>query len=169
MTLDAFAGDDAQIRPPAGMTGVPGPLFRLVRDQRIAFLVVGVINTALPTAFFAVLLSVFQDAVSYLVLLLCAHIVAVLCAFVLYRRFVFRVAGHVLRDLARFELVNLSVLGFNVAMLPLLVEVLGWPVLLSQLVIASVTVVYSWFAHKGFSFRRSPAELGLAEEQQAET
>jgi hypothetical protein len=41
MTLDASAGDDAQIRPPAGMTGVPGPLFRLVRDQRVAFLIVG--------------------------------------------------------------------------------------------------------------------------------
>ncbi len=40
-----------------------------------------------------------------------------------------------LRDLARFELVNLSTLSFNFAALPLLVEVFGWPVLLSQLVI----------------------------------
>jgi putative flippase GtrA len=91
----------------------------------------------------------------------------VLCAFVLYRRFVFRVTGHVLRDLARYELVNLSILGFNFAALPLLVEVFGWPVLLSQLVVAGVTVLYSWFAHRGFSFRRSAAELGLAQQQQA--
>jgi len=91
----------------------------------------------------------------------------VLCAFVLYRRFVFRVTGHVLRDLVRFELVNLSTLGFNFATLPVLVEVLGWPVLPSQFAIAGVTVLYSWFAHRGFSFRRSPTELGLAEPQQA--
>jgi putative flippase GtrA len=79
---------------------------------------------------------------------------------------VFRVTGHVFRDLARFELVNLSTLSFNFAMLPLLVEVFRWPVLSSQFAIAGVTVVYSWFAHRGFSFRRS-AESGLAEQQRA--
>jgi hypothetical protein len=38
---------------------------------------------------------------------------------------------------------------------------------LSQLVIVTVTVVYSWFAHRGFAFRRNPAELRLAEQQEA--
>jgi putative flippase GtrA len=108
-----------------------------------------------------------HGAVGYLGALVCAYLAATLCAFVLYRRFVFRVTGHVLRDLARFGLVNLSALGFNFAMLPVLVEVLRWPVLPSQFAIAGVTVVYSWFAHRGFSFRRSRAELGPAEQQQA--
>ena len=168
MTLDAFAGDDPQIRPPAGMTGVAGPLFRLVRDQRVAFLIVGGMNTAIGTVWFVLLLWFLPPGpAGYLSALVCAHTAAVLCAFVLYRRFVFRVRGHVLRDLARFELVNLSTLGFNLAMLPVLVEVLGWPVLASQIAIVGVAVVYSWFAHRGFSFRRSPAELGLAEQQRA--
>jgi putative flippase GtrA len=168
MTLDAFAGDDAQVRPPAGMTGVPGPLLRLIRDQRVAFLIVGGTNTAIGAVWFVFFLWLFsRGAGGYLGALLCAHIAAVLCAFVLYRRFVFRVVGHVLRDLARFELVNLSTLGFNFAALPLLVEVLGWPVLPSQFAIAGVTVVYSWFVHRGFSFRRSPAELSQVEQQQA--
>jgi putative flippase GtrA len=169
MTLDAFAGDDAQIRPPAGMTGVPGPLFRLIRDQRVAFLLVGGANTAIGAVWFVFFLWLFpKGTAGYLGALLCAHVAAVLCAFVLYRRFVFRVRGHVLRDLARFELVNLSVLGFNFATLPVLVEVLGWPVLPSQFAIAGVTVVYSWFAHHGFSFRRSPVELRLTEHQQTQ-
>jgi putative flippase GtrA len=168
MTLDAFAGDDAQIRPPAGMSGAPGPLFRLVRDQRVAFLIVGGMNTAIGTVWFVLFLWLFpHGATGYLGALACAHIAAVLCAFVLYRRFVFRMTGHVLRDLARFELVNLSTLGFNFAALPLLVEVFGWPVLLSQLGVTCVTVLCSWFAHRGFSFRRSAAELGLAEQPQA--
>ncbi len=167
MTLDPFAGDDGQIRPPAGMTGVPGPLLRLIRDQRVAFLIVGGMNTAIGAVWFVLFLWLFpRGAVGYLSTLLCANTAAVLCAFVLYRRFVFRVTGHVLRDLARFELVNLSTLGFNFAALPLLVEVFGWPVLLSQLAITGATVVYSWFAHRGFSFHRSRAELGLAEHQQ---
>lgn len=168
MSLDAFAGDEERIRPPAGMTGVPGPLFRLIRDQRVAFLIVGGMNTAIGAVWFILFLWLFpHGAAGYMGALLCAHSCAVLCAFVLYRRFVFRVTGHVLRDLARFELVNLSTLGFNLAMLPVLVEVLRWPVLASQFAIAGVTVVYSWFAHRGFSFRRSPAEVEPAESQQA--
>ncbi|OBH03247.1 hypothetical protein A5696_09140 [Mycobacterium sp. E2699] len=150
------------------MTGVPGPLFRLVRDQRVAFLIVGGMNTVIGAVWFVFLLWLFPSGVvGYLGALLCSNTAGVLCAFVLYRRFVFRVTGHVLRDLVRFELVNLSTLSFNVAALPLLVEAFGWPVLLSQVVITGATVVYTWFAHRGFSFRRSPAELGLAEQQQA--
>jgi putative flippase GtrA len=170
MTLDPFAGDDVLIRPPAKMIGVPGPLFRLIRDQRVAFLIVGGMNTVIGTAWFVLFLALFpHGAAGYLGALACAHIAGVLCAFVLHRRFVFRVTGHVLRDLARFELVNLSTLGFNLAALPLLVEIFGWPVLLSQLVITGATVVYNWFAHRGFSFRRSPAELGLAEQREAQS
>ena len=168
MTLDAFAGDEEQIRPPAGMTGVPGPLLRLIRDQRVAFLIVGGINTAIGAVWFVLFLWLFpRGPAGYLGALVCAYLAATLCAFVLYRRFVFRVTGHVLRDLARFGLINLSTLAFNFAVLPVLVEVLGWPVLPSQFAIAGVTVVYSWFAHRGFSFRRSPAELGVAEHKQA--
>ena len=168
MTFDPFAGDDAQIRPPAKMTGVPGPLFRLIRDQRVAFLIVGGMNTVIGTLWFIFFLWLFpHGATGYLGALACAHIAAVLCAFVLYRRFVFRVTGHVLRDLARFELVNLSTLSFNFAALPVLVELFGWPVLLSQLVITGAAVVYTWFAHRGFSLHRSRAERGLVEQHQA--
>ncbi len=168
MTFDPFAGVDAQFRPPAGMTGVPGPLFRLIRDQRVAFLIVGGMNTVIGAVWFVLFLWLLpQGTVGYLSALLGSNTAAVLSAFVLYRRFVFRVSGHVLRDLARFELVNLSTLSVNFAALPLLVEVFGWPVLLSQLVITGATVVYTWFAHRGFSFRRSRAELGVAEQQQA--
>ncbi|WP_253848938.1 GtrA family protein [Mycobacterium asiaticum] len=168
MTFDEFAGTYPRVAPPAGMTGSPGPLFRLVRDQRVAFLIVGGLNTAIGAVWFMLFLWLLpRGAAGYMSALLCAHVAAVLCAFVLYRRFVFVVTGHVLRDLARFELVNLTVLGFNLAALPFLVEGLGWPVLPSQFAIAGATVVFSWFAHRGFSFRRSPAAPEPAEPQQA--
>src|ERR1700677_4131581 len=112
MTLDAFAGDDAKIRPPAGMTGVPGPLLRMVRDPRVAVPIVGATNAPIGTAWFVLFLWLLRDPVGYLGTLACAHIAAVLCALILYRLFVFRVTSHTLRDLARFELVNLSLLGF---------------------------------------------------------
>jgi putative flippase GtrA len=168
MSIDASAGRDEQPLPPAGMRGVPGPLLRIIRDQRVAFLIVGGLNTAIGAVFFVLFLWLLpKGGFSYMGALLGAHVGSVLCAFVLYRRFVFRVTGHVFRDLGRFELVNLSSLAFNAATLPLLVELAHWPALPSQFAIAGVQVVYSWFAHRGFSFRRSASELGSAEQEQA--
>lgn len=145
--------------PPAGMRGGLGPLFRLVRDQRVAFLLVGGTNTAVGAIWFIIFQALLQEHLGYMVVLLCSHVISVLCAFALYRRFVFRVHGHVWRDLGRFEMVNLGNLAFNLAMLPLLVEVAHLPVLASQLMIAAVTVVFSWFGHREFSFRRRPEPL----------
>lgn len=159
MTLDDFPDHDERITPPAGMTGEPGPLLRLIRDQRIAFLLVGVTNTVVGTLWFVFFQFLVERSAGYIVVLLCAHVASVLCAFVLYRTFVFRVKGHVLRDLARFEVVNLTALGFNLVTLPLLVEIAGLPVLLSQLIITGVTMLISFFGHRGFSFRRTPREL----------
>jgi putative flippase GtrA len=149
---------DQQPEPPAGMSGVKGPLFRLVRDQRVAFLLVGAANTVIGTAWFVVFQLLLQRWIGYMGVLLCAHVAAVLCAFVLYRTFVFVVHGHVLRDLARFEMVNLTALAINALLLPLLVELAHWPVLVAQLSIVSVTVIVSFFGHRGFSFRRSAAD-----------
>ena len=143
--------------PPAGMQGEPGLLFRLVRDQRIAFLLVGGLNTAIGMGWFVVFQWLVGERLGYLVALVCAHVAAVLCAFVLYRRFVFRVHGHVWRDLWRFELVNLTSLGINLVTLPFTVEVLGVPPIPAQLLVTVVTMLVSFVGHKGFSFRRGPA------------
>ncbi|WP_255574769.1 MULTISPECIES: GtrA family protein [unclassified Cryobacterium] len=81
--------------------------------------------------------------------------VGISLAFVLYRRFVFVVRGHVLRDFVRFVSVYLVAIGIHAVALPLLVEVAGVPPLLAQLVILVVTTLLSFFRHKKFSFRRS--------------
>lgn len=156
------ASDPRAGRPPAGMEGEPGLLFRLVRDQRVAFLLVGGLNTAIGMGWFVVFQTLVGDRFGYLVALVCAHVAAVLCAFVLYRRFVFRVRGHVWRDLARFEVVNLTSLGINLVTLPFTVEVLGVAPIPAQLLVTVVTMVVSFVGHKGFSFRRSPADAARA-------
>lgn len=159
MTIDDFPAGGGGVAPPAGMAGEPGPLLRLIRDQRVAFLVVGVTNTVVGAGWFVLFQHLVERRLGYMAVLLCAHVAAVLCAFVLYRRFVFRVTGHLWRDLARFEVVNLSALGFNVVTLPLLVELGHVPVLLAQLTITGATMLISFFGHRGFSFRRpGPAD-----------
>jgi putative flippase GtrA len=142
------------------MSGPPGWFLRVVRDQRVAFLIVGGINTVVGFLIFAGFL-VLLGKQRYLVALVCSHVVAVLIAFVLYRFVVFRVRGHVLADLWRFETVYLSALAVNLVVLPVLVELAHLPVLLAQALIVLVTSLMSYLGHKHYSFRRtgSPEDL----------
>ncbi len=158
---------DENVAPPAGMQGERGPLFRLIRNEKIAFILVGMTNTAvgfLFFAFFQVTVGNWLGDYGYLVTLACAHIASVLCAFVLYRKFVFRVTGHVWRDLGRFELVYLAALGVNYALLPILVEFAHLQPIVAQALIVFVTAMISFFGHKGFSFRRPKPGPHLSEE-----
>ncbi len=145
--------------PPAGMVGSLGPLFRIVKDQRIAFLLVGATNTVIGTGWFVFFEMLVGHRFGYISSLLMAHVAAVLCAFWLYRWFVFRVHGHVWRDLARFEVVNLTSLGINLVCLPFVVEVVGLSPIPAQLLITLITMMVSFFGHKRFSFRRTPEEV----------
>lgn len=144
--------------PPAGMQGQPGPLLRLIRDQRVAFLIVGGINTAVGFGWFALFEATVGQLWGYLASLAFAHVFSVLCAFILYRRFVFRVTGHVLRDLGRFELIYLVSITINFILLPLLVEFAHFVPIVAQALIVFVTTLISYFGHRGFSFRRAEAK-----------
>ena len=143
----------------------PGPLIRLVRDQRVAFLIVGGINTVIGFSIFVACSETVGHIVDQrygkvagtLVTVGISHVLSVLFAFVMHRRFVFRVRGHVLRDLARFESVYLTALAINAVALPVLVE-LGVNRILAGAIIMACTTLLSWFGHRHFSFRRSAAE-----------
>lgn len=118
---------DAAITPARGVpTGAPGPLMRIVKDQRILFLLVGGLNTAFSTGLFIGLALYFTDAPSSL-LLTVSWATSLLAVFFVYRRLVFRVVGHLLRDFSRFVVVNLSSLVINIVLLFLVSDVLGFP------------------------------------------
>jgi putative flippase GtrA len=150
-----------EVVAPGGMSGQPGWFLRVVRDQRVAFLMVGGVNTAVGfVSFVGFLLLLGQER--YLVALVCAYIIATLIAFVLYRFVVFRVRGHVLADLWRFATVYISALAVNFVLLFVLVDIVHLrPVLLAQALIALVTSLISWKGHKHFSFRRTGSREDL--------
>jgi len=147
---------DPELAPPGGMSGPPGWLLQVVRDQRVAFLSIGAVNTGVGFLCFAGFLALLGQQ-RYMATLVCAHIVSVLIAFVLYRYVVFRVRGHLLRDLWRFETVYLVALAVNLVLLPLLVQLVHLPVLLAQALILVVTALICWVGHMHFSFRRTEA------------
>lgn len=132
---------------------------KLIRDQRIAFLLVGAINTVVGFGWFAVFEITVGRVGGYLLSLACSHVASVLCAFVLYRRLVFRVRGNVLLDLVRFETIYLVAIAINFVALPLLVEFAGLVPIVAQAMIVVVTTLVSFFGHRYFSFRR-PAPAG---------
>jgi putative flippase GtrA len=143
----------------------PGPLIRLVHDQRAAFLAVGGINTVVGFGIFvACSESVghvadhrFGKVAAALVTLGITHVLGVLFAFVMHRRFVFHVRGHVLRDLVRFWSVYLTAGAINIVALPVLVE-LGLHRIPAQAIIVASTTLLSYFGHRHFSFRRGAAD-----------
>ena len=153
----------ASRRPDATQAPPPGPFLRLVSNQKVAFLCVGAFNTVNGYMLFVVAQRLTGDTfVGYMSALLVSHVIAVLCAFVLHRRLVFRVRGHVLLDLARFEMVNLGALGLNALLLPLFVEWVGLDVLIAQLAAGGIAVCCTYVAHRSFSFRRSASPLEKA-------
>ncbi len=141
--------------------GPPGPLIRLVHDQRLAFLVVGVLNGIVGFGIFVACSESIGHFVDHrfgkvagsLVALGITYVLSVPFAFVMHRRFVFRVRGHVLRDFVRFWSVYLTAVGINAVALPLLVE-LGMPRILAQAIIVAFTALLSYVGHRDFSFRR---------------
>jgi putative flippase GtrA len=143
----------------AGNSGLslPPGVHRLVNAlgaERLRFLVVGGINTAVGYGSFALIYSLWGSTLGYIGTLLCAHLLASSLAFVLYRRWVFRVWERPLLDYVRFQGIYAISLTVNIALLPAFIELFGWNVYLAQAVVLVITVIGSFLGHKFFSFRR---------------
>jgi putative flippase GtrA len=136
------------------MVGEPGPLLRIVTNQKVAFLAVGGFNTAAATVWFIGWQLVTGDHLGYYFNLVAAYLCNVMTAFLLYRHLVFRVRGHFVRDLWRFTAVNFSMFALNLVAMTLAISALGFPVIRSQLVITPILAVGSYFGYRDFSFRR---------------
>lgn len=144
----------AGLRSPSAGDARPSRLDR----TSVRFLAVGVLNTAYGYAVFVALELGLGDWLHYLGVLLGAHVISVLTAFVLYRRFVFTSSGGpLLHELARFWSVYLVALGVNAVVLLIGVDGLGLPVLVAQALALVITAVLSFVGHSRFSFRSGAA------------
>ncbi|GAA3653200.1 GtrA family protein [Microbacterium marinilacus] len=150
-------GGDAASAAIGGAAAPDGPLLRLIKDRRVAFLIVGAVNTGVGFVWFTLFSLLFRhwwpdEHATVFAVILCAHIMSTLSAFVFYRKLVFRVRGHLWLDFWRFQLVYLGAFLLNILIVPLLK--LWMDEILAQLLFTVVTVFISWFGHSRFSFRR---------------
>jgi putative flippase GtrA len=135
-------------------TKVGAGIFGLINDERFKFLLIGGLNTVFSTLLFIWFELWFGRFVPSFVPLTLSWVISLVSVFWVYRRFVFHVHGHVIGDLLRFALVNLSTLLINMGLLFIVSDFLGAPRIPAQLVITAATVLINYVGHKYFSFRR---------------
>ena len=148
---------------PPGVSGEDGLLLRIFKDRRVAFLFVGGLNTAIGTMWFALFdwwLGAKWNGYGHYPALVITYVFSILCAFVLYRKIVFKVHGNVWRDLGRFSTVYISAFAVNLVLLWVMIHVFHWHPFLSQCLITFVTTIFSWVGHNRYSFRRPEADAG---------
>lgn len=139
-------------------TGPLGWSRRVLERRLVRFVLVGGFNTVFGFGLFAVLQLTLGERVHYLVLVVVSTVVSVLEAYVVQRWLVWRVRGRWWRELVRFSSVYAGGLGANLLLLPLLVEVVGLPVLLGQGIATAVNALGTFAVHRSFTFRRREEE-----------
>lgn len=131
----------------------------LLGDERVRFVLIGGINTVVGYGLYALLYLSAGRFIGYLGALYMSYVIAIGIAFVLHRRFTFRVSGtgNVFIDMVRFAAIYVVSLIVNTLLLPVLIELGHVQPLVAQAAIVIVTTLISYFGHKLFSFRRHKA------------
>ena len=143
------------------MSVASGPVWaRVLGSRHVRYLVVGGWNTLVGYFVFAALVLLLSDTLHYTLLLLIAHVITVLQAFTAHRLLVFRVRGHLFRDLFRFWSVYAWGMAVNIAVLPILVDFLGFKVLVAQALLLGPTVVVTYVLNSRFAFARKIGAAG---------
>ncbi len=125
-------------------------------SQKIAFLVVGAINTLVGFLAFLAWLAILGDSL-YNAAVLLAYSISIVVAFVLHRTFVFKVQGSLLRDFVSFVGVNSFGLGLNLVLMFVAVSVIGVPPVPAQVIVLGLVAIASFYGHRHISFRRKAA------------
>lgn len=124
------------------------------KDERVRFLFIGILNTVFGYLTFTFLQYFWGPRITIFGSLYISHAIASTVAFVLYRKFVFHVQGHLWHDFGRFQLVYVLPLLVNTFLLPALILWFSLNVYIAQALTMAILTVGSYLGHKFFSFRR---------------
>ena len=122
-------------------------------NQKLRFLVVGTWNTVFGYLAFLLIYQILGNWLHYLFVAVFAHLLTVTQSFITQRRWVFGIVAPWGTQYLRFNVSHLATLGLALTLLWLLVDRAGLPVLLSQALVAAISVCASYLAHRHYSFR----------------
>ncbi|MER6947319.1 GtrA family protein [Nonomuraea sp. NPDC000554] len=129
-------------------------LLPVLDAHRVIYLMAGAMTAAIHCGLLGLALHAAQGAIPYLVLVVVSHFGTVVLVYPWYRLVVFRgskeswVTGYL-----RFYLVGLSFLFASLIGLPILVEVVGLPVLVAQGLIVVISPPITYLIHRNWTFR----------------
>jgi putative flippase GtrA len=145
------------LTPPATAGPTPRSLAaRVLADHRFRYLLVGGSTSVVYFGLFWLGWHLLQGTVPYLGVTAMANFGTALLAYPAYRTFVFGADTTWLRGFWKFYAVYSVGLAVSLVGMPLLIEVLGVPVLLAQAVLIIVVPLASYLLHRFWTFAGNP-------------
>ncbi len=135
---------------------------KLLKDEKIRYLLVGGYNTVFGYVLFVLLLMLLKGRVHYLIVLVVSHVISVTNAYLAYKFLVFKTKGRWLHEFGKFNTVYLVVLAINLMALPAMVEFLSIRPAIAQAWFVVITVIVSYLGHKHFSFKTQEQKTSRA-------
>lgn len=123
-------------------------------SERFRFLAVGAYNTLFGYLVFAGLYLLLKERVNYMVIAVVAQAIAIVNSFFAQRILVFRSRGSLRAEFVRYNITTLGSTALGLAGLAALVDFGGLHPLLAQAIVLAVTVVFTYVAHRHFTFVR---------------
>jgi putative flippase GtrA len=130
---------------------------RAIGDHRIRYLIVGAGTNALYFGLFWLGWHLLDDKLPYLVVTAAANLSTAVIAYSAYRTFVFGSTTGWLRGFPKFYTVFLLGLACSLLGMPLLIKVLGSPVLLAQAIVIAIVPFISYLLHRFWTFADKPS------------
>lgn len=140
------------------MYSITTSISRALTSEKVKFLLVGLVNTVFGFVSYSVIYSAMGSQANVALAVITSYFLASLLAFFLYKKFVFRVAGHIFRDYSKFVVVYVPSLLVNILLLPLLVKCLNMNPYFAQAFVLSILAILSYLGHKFFTFSRPTAQ-----------
>ena len=118
----------------------------------ISFLIAGVANTIFGYVSALIVYKLLYEEIGLIAVSVLSNIISISFAFLSYKKFVFKTKGNWLKEYLRCYLVYGVSAGMSIAMLWILVKFIGLPFWIAQGISIGIIVLFSFFAHKKFTF-----------------
>jgi len=130
---------------------------KIILAQPVKFIIVGFLNTLISLLIYFICFKLLK--LNYLVSLIVAYAAGILNSYLWNSRWTFGIKKYNAVSLVKFLLVYLFTFMLNLLILIILVKVVRIPVLISQSMALAIATLFSFAAHKLWSFKGSPETM----------